>query len=76
MSWFPFIAAGLAIVAVGAVVLLVGVVQGQRDLRLVPTNMRWGLWTTVVLIVLLLAYFAWPFVGFYSLASAAFPLRA
>jgi hypothetical protein len=69
MSRFPFIAA-LTIIAVGVVVLLVGVVQSQSDSRSVPTNMRWGLWTTVVLIVLLVAYFAWPLVGFYSLASA------
>src|SRR6266481_6516384 len=32
--------------------------------------MRWGLWITVVLILLLVAYFAWPLVGFYRLASA------
>jgi hypothetical protein len=70
MSQFTLIAAGLTIIAVGVVVLLVGVVRGQRDSRAVPTNMRWGLWTTVVLIVLLVAYFAWPLVGFYSLASA------
>jgi hypothetical protein len=69
MSRFPFIAA-LTIIAVGVVVLLVGVVQSQSDSRSVPTNMRWGLWTTVVLIVLLVAYFVWPLVGFYSLALA------
>jgi hypothetical protein len=66
---FIFIAAG-TIIAMGVVFLLVGVVQGERDVRSVPTNMRWGLWATVALIVLLVAYFAWPLVGFYSLASA------
>jgi len=69
MSLFPFIAAGLTIIAVGVVALLVAIVQ-SRDSRSVPMNMRWGLWTTVVLIVLLVAYFAWPLVGFYSLALA------
>jgi hypothetical protein len=69
MSPFIFIAAG-TIIAMGVVFLLVGVVQGERDVRSVPTNMRWGLWATVALIVLLVAYFAWPLVGFYSLASA------
>jgi hypothetical protein len=32
--------------------------------------MRWRLWITVVLILLLVAYFAWPLVGFYRLAWA------
>jgi uncharacterized membrane protein (GlpM family) len=70
MSSFPFIAAGLVILAVGVALLLVLTVQSQRHLRSDPTNMRWGLWTTVVLIFLLVAYFAWPLIGFYSLASA------
>ena len=69
MSQFTFIVAG-TIIAVGVVFLLVGFLQDQRHLRSVPTNMRWGLWATVALIVLLVAYFAWPLVGFYSLASA------
>ena len=69
MSQLIFIVAG-TIIAAGVVFLLVGILQDQRYLRWVPTNMRWGLWTTVVLIVLLVAYFAWPLVGFYSLASA------
>jgi Protein of unknown function (DUF2939) len=70
MSSFPFIAAGLAIIAVGVALLLVPTIQSQRHLRSDPTNMRWGLWTTIVLILLLMVYFAWPLVGFYSLASA------
>jgi Protein of unknown function (DUF2939) len=32
--------------------------------------MRWGLWITVVLILLLATYMAWPLVGFYRIASA------
>ena len=39
MSRFPFIAAGLAILALGVVVLLVAVVQGQRHLTAVKNEL-------------------------------------
>ena len=39
MSLFPFIAAGLTIIAVGVVVLLVAVVQDQRHLRSVQREL-------------------------------------
>ena len=39
MSRFPFIAAGLTIIAVGVVVLLVAVVQDQRHLRSVQREL-------------------------------------
>lgn len=32
--------------------------------------MRWGLWLTVVLVLLLAAYMVWPLTGFYRIASA------
>src|SRR5262245_53704729 len=33
-------------------------------------NVRWGLWITIVLILLLAAYLTWPLIGFYRIASA------
>lgn len=32
--------------------------------------MRWGLWLTVVLVLLLAAYMVWPLTGFCRIASA------